>query len=133
LLITYLVQSGFAGSRLPARRNQRNIVVKEEMNNDETEASPVKAVIEELQELRAEVRQSADSYTARLDSEIERVRAAVEAGSNPRSLSSSRLRDLRDMLTLLRRREIKADKGRRKDLKRLESVVSDLGMLIENW
>jgi hypothetical protein len=106
---------------------------QEEMNNDGIEASPVKAVIEALQELRAEVRQSADSYTARLDSEIERVRAAVEAGSNPRSLSSARLRDLRDMLTLLRRREIKADKGRRKDLKRLESIVSDLGMLIENW
>jgi hypothetical protein len=103
------------------------------MNNDGMEASPVKAVIEELQGLRAEVRQSADSYTARLDSEIERVRAAVEAGSNPGRLSSSRLRDMRDMLTLLRRREIKADKGRRKDLKRLESLVSDLGMLIENW
>ena len=37
------------------------------------------------------------------------------------------------MLTLLRHRQIKADKGRRKDLKKIESVVNDLAMLIENW
>jgi t-SNARE complex subunit (syntaxin) len=34
---------------------------------------------------------------------------------------------------LLRHRQLKPDKGRRKDLKKIESVVSDLTMLIENW
>jgi hypothetical protein len=103
------------------------------MKNNETEASPSKAVIAELQDLRAEIRRSADSFAVRLDSEIERVRAAVEASGDSQGLSSGRLRDLRDMLTLLRQREIKADKGRRKDFKRLESIVSDLGMVIESW
>jgi t-SNARE complex subunit (syntaxin) len=37
------------------------------------------------------------------------------------------------MLTLLRNRQLKPDKGRRKDLKKIESVVNDLTMLIENW
>ena len=101
------------------------------MNSDESEASPSKAVIAELENLRIELRQAVDSYTARLDAEIERVRAAIQAGA--KNLSSARIRDLRDMLTLLRHRQIKAGKGRRKDLKKFESMVSDLGMLIESW
>jgi hypothetical protein len=101
------------------------------MNSDGSEASPVKAVVSELQDLRAELRESASSYAARIDAEIERVRLTVEsAGGN---FSGSKIRDLRDMLTLLRHRQIKADKGRRKDLKKIESIVSDLTMLIENW
>jgi len=103
------------------------------MKSDGTEASPSKAVFSELQDLRAELREAASSYAARLDSEIERVRVAVETGATGSNVSSAKIRDLRDMLTLLRHRQIKADKGRRKDLKKIESVVSDLAMLIENW
>jgi hypothetical protein len=103
------------------------------MKPDGTEASPTKAVVTELQNLRAEVREATDSYAARLESEIERVRVAVETGGNSKNLSSAKIRDLRDMLTLLRHRQIKPDKGRRKDLKKIESMVSDLAMLIENW
>jgi hypothetical protein len=102
------------------------------MTNNDADASPIKAVIDELQDLRAELRQASESFTARLDAEIERIRIAVEAG-NAKSLSSAKVKDLRDMLTLLRQRQIKSDKGRRKDLKKLETVVGDLGMLIENW
>ena len=108
-------------------------IVCTKMKSDGTEASPTKAVVSELQDLRAELRDAVDSYGARLESEIERVRLKVEAGGTVKSLSSARIRDLRDMLTLLRHRQIKADKGRRKDLKKIESVVSDLAMLIENW
>jgi hypothetical protein len=101
------------------------------MKNDGSEASPSKAVASELQDLRAELRESASSYAARLDAEIERVRQAVETvGGNS---SGAKIRDLRDMLTLLRNRQLKPDKGRRKDLKKIESVVNDLTMLIENW
>lgn len=102
-----------------------------EMKSDGSEASPSKAVMSELQDLRAELREAASSYAARLDAEIERVRVAVEAAGG--DTSGAKIRDLRDMLTLLRHRQVKADKGRRKDLKKIESVVSDLAMLIENW
>jgi hypothetical protein len=116
---------------LPADRNHTSIQIR--MNSDESEASPTKAVVTELDNLRVELRQAVDSYTARLDSEIERVRAAVQASNSPKGPSSAKIRDLRDMLTLLRHRQTRADKGRRKDLKKFESVVGDLGMLIENW
>lgn len=101
------------------------------MKSDGSEASPSKAVVSELQDLRAELREAASSYAARLDAEIERVRAAVEASAD--AAAGAKVRDLRDMLTLLRHRQIRADKGRRKELKKIESVIGDLAMLIENW
>jgi metal-dependent amidase/aminoacylase/carboxypeptidase family protein len=101
------------------------------MKNDGGEASPSKAVVSELRDMRAELRESASSYAARLDAEIERVCRAVETAGG--TSASVKIRDLRDMLTLLRHRQLKPDKGRRKDLKKIESIVSDLAMLIENW
>ena len=104
------------------------------MKSDGTEASPTKAVVTELQNLRTELREAVDSYG---DSSGIRNRAGAGDGREPaaplKNLSSARMRDLRDMLTLLRHRQIKPDKGRRKDLKKIESVVGDLAMLIENW
>ena len=111
-----------------------NILAHIRMKNDDTESLPIKALVDELQDLRSEVRQAVESYATRLDAEIARVQCAVESGSSGvKNLSSAKARDLRDMLTLLRQRQIKADKGRRKDLKKFETIVSDLGMLIENW
>ena len=101
------------------------------MKSDGREASPSKAVVSELQDLRAELREAASSYAARLDAEIERVRAAVEASGE--KAAGTKVRDLRDMLTLLRHRQVRSDKGRRKELKKIESVIGDLAMLIENW
>ena len=45
----------------------------------------------------------------------------------------AQLRDLRDMLTLLRTMQIKPQEGRRKDLKKIESVISDLELLAAQW
>ncbi len=45
----------------------------------------------------------------------------------------SRVRDLRDMLTLLRTMQIKPQEGRRKDLKKVETIISDLELLTAGW
>ena len=37
------------------------------------------------------------------------------------------------MLTLLRTLEVKPEAGRRKDLKKIESLVEDLRLLSERW
>lgn len=96
------------------------------------ETSPAKAVVEELESFRAAIHQALESYTARMDSEISRISEAVQEGSG-RKVSGAKLRDLRDMLTILRHAEVKTDKGRRKDLKKIDSLIADLSMLIENW
>ena len=46
---------------------------------------------------------------------------------------SSHLYDLRDMTTLLRTLDVKPLAGRRKDLKKIESLVDELRLLVERW
>ncbi len=93
----------------------------------------MKSVVEELETLRSDFRASLNSYATRIESEITTIRAAVEKDGKKVKVSSARIRDLRDMLTLLRKFQIKPEKGRRKDLKKLDSLVGDLTLLIESW
>jgi len=37
------------------------------------------------------------------------------------------------MLTLLRNAGVKPEKGRRKDLKKLDTISEDLAMMVQNW
>jgi len=97
------------------------------------EDSPIPSVLQELERLKINVHETLVQYEQRLEAEINAVRDILEKQLRQQKLSHTKLRDIRDMLTLLRHVQVKADKGRRKDLKKLESVVSDLAMLVENW
>ena len=97
------------------------------------EALPIKAVVEELERLRQASRQAIERYQARLDAEIGEVQATVESQKGKTKAANAKLRDCRDMLTLLRSTELGGAKGRRKELKRIEGLLSDLAMLIEKW
>ena len=126
------------------------------------EASPYKSVAEELKSLRRTFRNVCQRYAARIDSEIaglhDQVVAAgtVAAGeekadgqamlavrpmpSKPSASSRTRrarvltqVHELRDMLTLLRTLPVRPADGRRKDLKKIESVIEDLRSLTAKW
>lgn len=117
------------------------------------EASPFKSVTEELDALRKTFRVACRHYAERVDMEIirlrERIAAAgevhrendkVKAAAAPRGRGRAavldanfQFHDLRDMLTVLRALEVKPVAGRRRDLKKIESAVEDLRMLIERW
>lgn len=97
------------------------------------EDSPIPSVLQELERLKVSVHETLVQYEQRLESDINTVRDVLQKQLRQQKLSHARMRDVRDMLTLLRHVQVKADKGRRKDLKKLESVVSDLAMLVENW
>lgn len=103
------------------------------MDSPGNDAAPFKSIAEELAGLRTTLREAVESYLARLDAEIVQVSAAVEKEAAKKKVSSARQRDLRDMLMLLRSASVKADKGRRKDLKKIDGLVDDLSMLTENW
>ena len=105
------------------------------------EASPAKSAVEELRALGKIFDAVVTAYADRIRREISETAAAVERlertgegapRKNPR-LDPSQLRDLRDMLTLLRTVEVRPEKGRRKDLKKIDTLVGDLRLLIENW
>lgn len=93
----------------------------------------MKSVVEELETLRSDFRASLESYATRIEGEITAIRLAVEKEGGGVSPTNAKMRDLRDMLTLLRKFQIKPEKGRRKDLKKLDALVGDLTLLIETW
>lgn len=103
------------------------------MKADGSEASPMKAVLEELSTLRSLLRDTTAGYLSKLESEIAEVQARVEKELPSQKIPSAKLHDLRDMLTLLRHIQVKPEKGRRKDLKKLDSIIVDLSMLTEKW
>ncbi len=103
------------------------------MDSQALEASPMKAVVEELDVLRSDFRAAVDSYASRIEAEIAQAQATVLAELQKKKVSQSKLRDLRDMLTLLRKFSIKPEKGRRKDLKKIDALVGDLTLLLESW
>jgi hypothetical protein len=103
------------------------------MDSPGNDDAPFKSIAEELAGLRHTLRETAEAYLARLDADIVRVSEAVEKEAAKKKVSSARQRDLRDMLMLLRNASVKTEKGRRKDLKKIDGLVGDLAMLTENW
>ncbi len=113
---------------------------------DAPQASPYRSAVQELEGLRKTLRTISQHYAKRLDMEIIRLRERVAVAGdqqttkeNKRSAAgksnpgNSQLYDLRDMVTLLRTLDVKPLAGRRKDLKKIESLVDDLRLLIERW
>ena len=93
----------------------------------------MKSVAEELDFLRKAFRECINVYATRIETQLLQVRETVlEQTKNPK-LPPSHIRDLRDMITLCRTLDIKPEKGRRKDLKKFDTLVEELHALIQNW
>lgn len=103
------------------------------MKRKADDALPTRAVVAELSKFRKVARASIDAHRRRVEAELEAVRQKLEALAEANKTPDGRGRDLRDMLTLLRSHKIDPAKGRRKDLKKIESLAEDLSMLCERW
>ena len=95
-------------------------------DTDGMDASPLKSAAEELAFLRKLFREAVDQYASRIESDIAAVREVVMAEVKGKKASATRNRDARDMITLIRTLNIKPEKGRRRDLKKIDSLVEDL-------
>jgi hypothetical protein len=102
-------------------------------SDDSATASPMKSVVEEVDFLRGTLKEIVTAYTGRLEGEMTRVRAAASRSMNKKRLPAAQIRDARDMLTLLRKLDVKPSKGRRRDLKRVETVVEELKRFVDGW
>ena len=101
-------------------------------------ASPYKSAAEELEALRKTLRLACQHYAKRIDMEIIRLRervagvggeqAAAEAKGKAFPGGSGQFHDLRDAIL-----EVKPLAGRRKDLKKIESLVDELRLLLDRW
>jgi hypothetical protein len=81
---------------------------------------------DELDAVRRDLRRTIRAYTARLELDLAESIAAVTRSKQPEELSRQRLHDLRDLTIMMRRRKLKPEKGRRKDVRKLDSLIRDL-------
>ena len=103
------------------------------MRSENVEASPVKALLEDIEAFRILFRTTLDGLASRMDKDLAVVIAKAEGLGDSETIPSNRLHDIRDMLTLLRNADTKPLKGRRKDIKKLDSIKDDLLMLVDKW
>jgi hypothetical protein len=96
------------------------------------EVSPMKSLAEELEFVRKAYRESIQVYSKRVEAQLTALRETVLTQTkNPPP--PAQLRDLRDMITLCRTLDLKPEKGRRKDLKKIDTLLDELRLLVQNW
>lgn len=92
--------------------------------------SPVKVLETELEKLRQDLRATLRAYAARLEIDLAESRAALGSLKPAEELSRERLNELRDLMIHVRKRKLKPEKGRRKDLRKIDSLIEDLQSLV---
>ncbi len=97
---------------------------------EEHEVSPARSLLNDLVSLRRSLRRTGRTYLSRLEAEIDEVAAWANERAKETDLPKSRIRDLGDMITLVRKIDRKPNKGRRRDLKKIDATVGDLRELI---
>jgi hypothetical protein len=96
------------------------------------ETSPAKLLETELEELRRDLRATVRAYSARLELSLAESRAVLKSSKPAEELSRERLHQLRELTILVRKRKLKPEKGRRKDLRKIDSLIEDLQLLVPN-
>ena len=92
--------------------------------------SPARLLESELEKLRRDLRATVRAYAARLEIALAESRAALASSKPAEELSREQLHQLRDLTILVRKRKLKPEKGRRKDLRKIDSLIEDLQLLI---
>jgi hypothetical protein len=94
------------------------------------ETSPANLLERELGKLRQELRATIRAYSARLETSLAESRAALSAYTAG-EISRESLHELRDLTILTRGRKLKPERGRCKDLRKLDSLIEDLHALAD--
>jgi hypothetical protein len=89
------------------------------------ETTPVTMLEAELEALRRDLRATIHAYVAKLEIDLAESRQAVSSVKNG-NLSRERLHEIRELMILVRNRKLKPQHGRRKDLRRLDSIIRDV-------
>lgn len=90
---------------------------------------PTDSVLKEIEDFRASYRDLMDCRAREMDQRLEEITAQVTTLSGLRKPTEAHRRGLRDMLTLLRSHKVNPAKGRRKDIKKMDSLAEDLADL----
>jgi len=84
----------------------------------------------ELKRLRSLIEEITSAYLIKRQAQIESFISAI---SENESAKEERLKDIRKMQKGLRSLKVKPEKGRYKDLKRVENLIVNLQRIVERW
>ena len=90
------------------------------------ESSPVTMLESELHALHRDLRTTAKAYIARLQNDLLVCLAALRSYGPIEQVSREMLHQIRDLTIIVRNRKLKPEKGRRKDLRIIDSLIVDL-------
>lgn len=88
---------------------------------------------QQLTHLNGVLQEIGRNYLVRLQREIQAISNRVEPLEKNGEITRKQLRDLKEMLDLLEQLQLKPEKGRRKDLKKIDALIGELQTLVENW
>jgi hypothetical protein len=94
------------------------------------ESSPVTMLESELQALHRDLRTTAKAYINRLENDLLVCLAALRSYGPIEHVSREILHQVRDLTIIVRNRKLKPEKGRRKDLRKIDSLIVDLASTI---
>ena len=101
-----------------------------------TSASPIKSALKEVDALRRLFRATLKHFGSAVETDLDRLReeiATKEPTTKKAQIPGELVRDARDMVTLIRTLDIKPEKGRRRDLKKIVGVVEDMQEIVAKW
>lgn len=97
------------------------------------DVSPALLLQRDFEILRKEFRATVKTYAAQVESDITDLVSRVEKEGAAKKISAERMRDFRDVSAAIQKLKIKPQKGRRKDLKKIDLLVADLKELTSSW
>src|SRR5438046_9121509 len=89
------------------------------------ESSPLTMLESELHALHRDLRTTAKAYIARLENDLLVCLAALRSYGPIEKVSREMLHQIRDLTIIVRNRKLKPEKGRRKDLRKIEPLIVD--------
>ena len=90
------------------------------------ESSPLTVLESELHAMHRDLRTTAKAYIARLENDLLVCIAALRSYGPIEAVSREMLQEIRDLTIVVRNRKLKPQKGRRKDLRKIDSLIVDL-------
>jgi hypothetical protein len=90
------------------------------------ESSPLTMLESELRVLHRDLRTVAKAYIARLENDLFVCLAALRSYGPIEQVPREMLHQIRDLTIIVRNRKLKPEKGRRKDLRKIDSLIVDL-------
>ncbi len=96
------------------------------LRRESRESSPLTVLESELHALHRDLRTTAKAYIARLENDLLVCIAALRSYGPIEAVSREMLHEIRDLTIVVRNRKLKPQKGRRKDLRKIDSLIVDL-------